>query len=158
MGTAAVRYDVRYRDPTGKQRKQTFRRRKDADRFLSTTEADKARGAWLDPTKGRITFSDWWERWWPTTVNLRPTSRARDESVARNHLDPAFGQYPLVDIDHTMVTNWIASLSASGLSPASVLKAQQVLSKCLGSAFTHVPENHESPAVAGDSPGGRTRT
>ena len=128
------RYDVRYRDPAGIQRKQTFRRRKDADRFLATTEADKVRGEWIDPTHGRITFAEWWDRWWPTTVNLRPSSRARDESYARNHLDPRFGAIPLAEINHEMVTEWVAHLTASGLAPATVHKAQQILSKCLGSA------------------------
>jgi len=129
-----ARYDVRYRDPAGKQRKQTFRRRKDADAFLATTEADKVRGTWLDPEHGRITFAAWWEKWWPTTVNLRPSSRARDESYARNHLAPKFDPYPIDAIDHTLVTEWVAELTASGLKPATVQKAQQVLSKCLGAA------------------------
>lgn len=129
-----TRYDVRYRDPAGRQRKRTFRRRKDADNFASTTEADMLRGDWVDPSHGRITFADWWERWWRTTVDLRPTSRARDESVARCHLAPKFDPYPLDAIDHTLVTEWVAELTASGLKPASVQKAQQVLSKCLGAA------------------------
>lgn len=129
-----ARYDVRYRDPAGKVRTRTFKRRKDADKFAATTEADKARGTWLDPDHGRITFAAWWEKWWPTTVNLRPTSRARDESVARCHLEPKFGPYPIDSIDHTLVTEWVASLTASGLAPSTVQKAQQVLSKCLGAA------------------------
>lgn len=128
------RYEVRHWDPAGKQRSRSFKRRKDADKFAATTEADKVRGEWLDPEHGRITFADWWEKWWPTTVNLRPTSRARDESVARCHLEPTFGPYPIDSIDHTMVTKWVADLTASGLAPSTVQKAQQVLSKCLGSA------------------------
>ena len=131
-GTA--RYDVRYRDPAGKVRTRTFRRRKDADRHAATTEADKVRGTWLDPSAGRLTFAEWWEMWWPTTVNLRPSSRARDESFARNHLLPEFGAYPLATIDHTMVTVWVAKLTASGRAPATVQKAQQILSKCLSAA------------------------
>ena len=73
--TNGVRYDVRYRDPAGKVRTKTFRRSEDARKFSNTTEADKVRGTWLDPDKGRLTFADWWDLWWPTTVNLRPTSR-----------------------------------------------------------------------------------
>ena len=129
-----ARYDVRYRDPAGKVRTRTFKRRKDADKYAATTEADKVRGSWLDPNKGRTTFAEWWDRWWPSTVNLRPTSRARDESIARNHVLPAFGPYPLVDIDHAMVAGWVARLTASGLAPATVQKSQQVLAKCLDSA------------------------
>ncbi|MCB0908767.1 MAG: tyrosine-type recombinase/integrase [Nocardioidaceae bacterium] len=132
--TQGVRYDVRYRDPAGKVRTKTFRRSEDARKFSNTTEADKVRGTWLDPNKGRLTFAEWWDLWWPTTVNLRPTSRARDESIARTHLEPEFGDYPLAAIDHTMVTAWVAKLTASGLAPATVQKAQQVLAKCLDAA------------------------
>ena len=42
-GQGDTRYDVRYRDPAGKQRTRTFKRRKDAERYASTTEADLAR-------------------------------------------------------------------------------------------------------------------
>ena len=128
------RYDVRYRDPAGKVRTRTFRRRKDADRFSSTTEAELITGGWIDPNAGRLTFADWWPMWWETTVNLRPTTRARDESYARNHVIPEFGAYPLATIDHTMITAWVARLSKAGLAPATVHKAHQILGKCLAAA------------------------
>ena len=133
-GSGDTRYDVRYRDPAGKPRTKTFRRRKDAERYASTTEAELITGGWLDPNAGRLTFREWWELWWETTVNLRPTSRARDESMARNHLLPEFGDYPLSAIDHTMVTAWVARLSNAGKAPATVHKAHQILGKCMASA------------------------
>lgn len=137
------RYLVRYYDPAGKLRNKTFRRRKDADNFISTTEADKVRGTWIDEAHGRTLFADWWDRYWETTVNLRPSSRARDESYARNHLLPHFGDVPLNSIKHADVTAWVATLTEKGLAPATVQKAQQILSKCLGSAVDSdmIPSN-----------------
>jgi integrase len=128
------RYDVRYRLPTGEVRTKTHRTKKEAERFAAITEADKARGELIDPRAGQETFAEWWARWWPTTVNLRPSSRARDESYARNHLLPRFGSLPLAAIDHTEVTRWVADLNASGLAPATVVKAAQILGKTMGAA------------------------
>ncbi len=132
--TRGPRYDVRYRLPTGEVRTKTHRTRKEADRFAAITEADRHRGGLVDPRHGKVTFAEWWDQWWPTTVNLRPSSRARDESYARTHLLPRFGSVPLASIDHTSVTTWVSDLSASGLAPATVVKAAQILGKTMGAA------------------------
>ena len=128
------RYDVRYRDPSGRLRRKTFRRLAEARTFERQTEADVMRGDWTDPRSGKVTFGEWWERWWPTIVNLRPSSRARDESYARNHLLPRFGAVQLASIDHTMVATWVADLTRSGRAPATVVKAAQILGKALDGA------------------------
>lgn len=70
-----ARYDVRYRDPSGKVRTKTFRRRADADKFAATTEADKLRGAWIDPDAGRALFRGYADEW----VAQRTTSNGRDD-------------------------------------------------------------------------------
>ena len=49
------RWRVRYRGPDGRERAKDFPRRVDAERFLHLTEADKTRGAWVDPVLGRTT-------------------------------------------------------------------------------------------------------
>ncbi|MCU1370247.1 MAG: Site-specific recombinase XerD [Ilumatobacteraceae bacterium] len=128
------RYDVRYRDPTGRLRRKTFRRLGDARTYARETEADVLRGDWTDPQSGKVTFAEWWDRWWPTTVNLRPSSRARDESYARNHLLPQFGPMRLASIDHTAVSAWVADLTHAGRAPATVVKAAQILGKTLDAA------------------------
>ncbi len=149
--TRGTRYDVRYRDPTGKVRTKTFTRRADADRYARTVAVDLDRGDWTDPTRGRVTFREWWERWWPSTVNLRPSSRARDESYARNHLLPHFGPVPLAGIDHPMVAEWVATLTASGLAPATVVKAAQILNKTM-TAAVHSGMVRANPVARVDLP------
>ena len=44
------RYDVRYRDPAGVQRKRTFTKKADATAYSVTVEADKLRGAYSTGT------------------------------------------------------------------------------------------------------------
>jgi integrase len=129
-----TRYDVRYRTPTGSVRTKTFRRRKEADRFLTSVSADLLTGRWVDPRRSRQTLGDWWAEWWPSVVDLRASTRARDESYWRNHVEPAFGATPMACIDHQAIAAWVAELSGSGLAPATVHKAHQVLSKPLRAA------------------------
>jgi integrase len=88
--------------------------------------------AW--PSSGRIPLADWAAQWESTTVHLRASSRARDESYLRNHVLPCFGATRLDAIGVLDVRRWVAELSASGLAPATVHKAYQTLSKALRGA------------------------
>ena len=81
--------------PDRKERSKTFERRIDAERWLSTQEADKARGAWVDPALGRITFSSWAETWLSLHVDLKRKTRAGYKSILETHLLPAFGPWSL---------------------------------------------------------------
>ena len=47
-------YDVRFRDPAGRQRKKTFPKRVEADRFTASVETDKTRGAYTDAFRGKL--------------------------------------------------------------------------------------------------------
>jgi integrase len=121
---------VKFRDPSGRQRtKGGFDSPADAIAWDAMNEADKHRGRWTDPSGGRVLFPDWADRWWATTVNLRPSTRARDDSLYRNHVKPTWGTFQLANIDHLGVREWIAELSASGLAPTTVHKCAQILAK-----------------------------
>jgi integrase len=132
--TSKVSYRARYRDPAGRERSKTFGRKADAERWLAEVEHAKTRGLWTDPRLGRIRFADWLTAWWATTTNLRPTTRARDETLLRRHALPRFGQLPLAAIGQLEVRSWVAQLSAEGLAPATVVKAYQLLGKVLAAA------------------------
>ncbi len=63
-----------------------------------------------------------------------PATFVRDVGYLQRYLLPAFADVELGDIDVTRVRNWVADLSASGLAPATVVKAAQILSKVMRSA------------------------
>ena len=48
-----VTYRARYRDPSGRERKRSFNRKTDAQRFLVSIEDAKLRGAYVDPGQGQ---------------------------------------------------------------------------------------------------------
>lgn len=128
------RYQARYRDPNGRQQTDTFGTKGDASRWLAKVQTNIDRGAWHDPQLGRLTFSDWADRWLPTTVNLRASTRARDESYLSNLIRPTFDKLPLSAITHMDVSAWVASLSAEGRAPATVVKASQIMAKIMRKA------------------------
>ncbi len=127
-------YLVRYHAPDGRLRSKQFARRRDADLFASSVEIEVAHGLYIDPAGGKETLAAWVDRWWPTTVNLRETSRARDGSVLRIHVLPTFGNVPLGRIEHLAIREWIAELTAKGYKPTTVHKCHQVLAKTLRGA------------------------
>ncbi len=125
---------ARYRTPDGKSRGRTFRRKLDAEAFLNEVGHARNTGAFIDPEQGRLTLTAWHQRWWASTVNLRPSSRARVEGIIRLHVLPHFGTWRLIDIGHQEVQDWVAGLSAAGQAAATVHKTHQQLSKMLAAA------------------------
>jgi hypothetical protein len=114
----AARYDVRYRDPSGKVRTRTFIRRKDADRLANTVEADKLRGRWVDPTAGRVTFRTFATSWVETRTTSRGRLAPRTVEMYRHQLRayilPTFGDVELARITATAVRDWHPRLIATG--------------------------------------------
>ncbi|WP_299051870.1 site-specific integrase [uncultured Nocardioides sp.] len=106
----------------------------DADRWLNGQERALAEGTWLDPSRSAILLADWAETWLPTRSDLRPTSRARLESVVRLHVVPAFGDRRLASIGNAEVRAWVGRMVDSGMSAASVRKAVFALRGMLDAA------------------------
>lgn len=82
------RYDVRYRDSDGKVHTETKRTLRDAKHTASTVDADKLRGAWIDPRNASRTFRQVADDWLGSNVAKRASTYARDESILRVHLLP----------------------------------------------------------------------
>lgn len=122
-----VRWDVRYRDEARKQRKRTFARKIDAQRFANTVETDLSRGEWIDPKKGQELFETWAEKWMATIADRKPKTKESYESIVSNHLIERFGSVPIASIDYPMVLSFIADLQHSGAAPKTVRNIRDVL-------------------------------
>ena len=129
-----LRWYARYRDPTGIQRVRVFDRKLDAERFLTTVEASKLVGSYVDPARAKTTVGEVASSWMAGKVNLKPSTRVRYESVLTVHVLPRWQSTPLDRVEYSDVQDWVASLVASGLSGASVRKAYGVLSAILSRA------------------------
>ncbi len=111
--TAYRTWQVRFRDPAGRQRGKTFKRKADADAFRARVEHTLRTGEFVDPSHGRVRFSEWAWRWLDGQIHLRPASVRRYASMLRNHLIPCFGGLPLTRVAPSHVRAWVGSLSAT---------------------------------------------
>ena len=130
--TPAGTWQTNWRDPTGRKRSKTFKRKRDAERFVAELESARNRGLYIDPHAGKVKFADYLATW-VAGRNHEKTTTARDQSIMRTHVVPRWGQTPLVKIDHSSVQAWIADLSTRR-SPATVRECHRLLSSVLGLA------------------------
>ena len=124
---SGTRWDVRYRDETERQRKKTFDRKIDAQRFANTVETDLVRGDWIDPDRGRERFGEWADSWVATLGDRKPKTRESYESIVSHHLVPRFGRAPIGAIDYPVVLAYIGELQAAGVAPKTVRNIRDVL-------------------------------
>jgi len=128
-----TRWYVRYRDPSGAQRTKTFDRKVDAERYLTTTEASKLTGAYLDPVLASLTIGAWTKRWLEGQAHLKPSTYERYAGIVREHVLPRWQNVKLADVSHADVQSWTTTLS-SHRKPATVRKIHRVLSLILALA------------------------
>lgn len=77
------------------------------------------------------TFREWWAEFISTRVGVRPSTRLRDESIFRCHLEPCFGDIPIDQIGFRDAQRFVAGLAATELSPRTVRKAAGLLAQSL---------------------------
>lgn len=109
---------VRWRDEAGSQRKKSFTRKVDADRFRAEVEHSLNIGTYVDPAAGRKTFREYAEAWRLAQPH-RPNTAARTLSQLGKHVYPVLGSRPVAAIRPSELQAFVTGLSAS-LSPGSV--------------------------------------
>jgi len=104
------RWQARWRDPDGNQRRKAFTRKTDAERFLINIEADKLRGTYIDPDAGRVTFADYAAGWLAAQTFDRSTYQATELRI-RLHVNPVLGAKELRNIRPSGIQAWVRSMS-----------------------------------------------
>lgn len=128
------KWRARYRGPDGRERARHFDRKGDAERWIATQTADAARGAWIDPSLGRMTFGEWAARWEAGINDLRPTTRALNLGVLRNHLLPRYSTWPLARITTSDVKAMVADDLTSDRYSASAVRRHVIVLRVILSA------------------------
>jgi len=106
-------YDVRLRDPHGRLYKRTFRTKREAERFQATELTDRARGAWVDPRRGKVTVEQYGRQWLARRPDLRPRTKELYEGLLRLHIFPALGQLEIGAVTTQVVRAWRAQMLAA---------------------------------------------
>ena len=67
---------------------ETFTSRQGAARWLAALQTDLARGASVDPARGRESFADYATEWLAQRADLRPRTRELYGGLLERHLLP----------------------------------------------------------------------
>jgi integrase len=128
------RYKARYRTPGDKRHlSRTFDLKRDAETWLANQTTDLAAGTWLDPERGKMLMADFAKQWQAGRVDVRASTKARDEYYLKTLVKPTFGALPLASIGHAQVQAWIADLTRT-YAPGTVVKARQLLGALMKAA------------------------
>ena len=128
------RWLARWRDPGGRQRKKSFTRKADAQRWLDQLRADQHRGQYIDPAAGKSKVADQAARWLGGLAHLKKSTYERYRVAVENHVIPSFGSWTLGEVRHSDVASWVAQMSERGLKPGTVRQTHRVLSLIFDSA------------------------
>ncbi|HZD23268.1 MAG TPA: site-specific integrase [Acidimicrobiia bacterium] len=116
------RWQVRYRDPSGRERSRTFERRVDADRFVATVTADIYRGEYVDPRLGRTRLSEFADQWIATRRHLSQATQDHDRSILGSLILPRFGDRPVASLRQSEIGAWLSNLDASSSTRSKALQ------------------------------------
>lgn len=107
------RWLVRYRDAEGRQRKDSFDRRPDADAHAKTVGADLLRGSFVDPKQGKVTLETY-GRQWQSGLTCDRITVAQIESRLKVHAYPKIGHMAMGVLAKrpSLVQQWVKGLES----------------------------------------------
>jgi integrase len=124
------RWQAKYRHPRSNRfigAPSTFSTKKDADRWLSSTQVDIERGNWIDPAWGSVSLDEYAHSWLAQRL-LAPRTVELYRGLLKHHIVPVLGKIDLNDLSPRDVRAWHSQLSkASHPGPVTVAKAYRLL-------------------------------
>lgn len=79
---------------------------------MTELSADKLRGEYVDPRRGKMRLADWIDIWWPAKrPGLEATTQRSEGARISNHITPLLGEFTLAEIDAVAVKAWVANLA-----------------------------------------------
>jgi integrase len=112
------RYQVRYRDGSGRQltAPQTFATKADGDRWLAKAQTEMDGGRWIDPHAGNETLGVYAASWIETRLvkgrPLAPRTAELYRAHLKNHIAPALGATQLRQLEVSSIRSWYGRLTA----------------------------------------------
>ncbi|MGH9045338.1 MAG: tyrosine-type recombinase/integrase [Acidimicrobiales bacterium] len=128
------RWQARYRAPDGRERSARFDRKVDAERWLATNGADIARGAWIDPAAGKVSFREFASIWLGTKADVSDRTRINVEGRLTNHALPVIGHMSMRSIRPSDIRVLVAGLTAAGKAPSTVKAVYLTVSQVFAQA------------------------
>jgi len=130
------KWQATVRHPSGQRWSKTDPLKRVVQQWAADTEASMRRGDFIDPAAGKMTLSDWWVKW-SATRGVEVATVDKNLSWWRNHIEPAFGTWPLSSIQSWDVQEWVAKMRAKGVGATTVASSLRLLSQILSEAVLH---------------------
>jgi integrase len=111
----------------------TFVSKRDAEQWLTLTEAAMLRGDWIDPMLSKITLAEYGARWIRERA-LGERTREEHARTFRLHVVPFLGRKTLGAIGTDTVRSWRVDLAEAGRSDIRIAKAYKLLRAILNTA------------------------
>lgn len=102
----------------GPQKTRHFVRKIDAEQFLDRVRGDLARGFYVDPSAGKVTFREYAEAWRRAQIHREGTATSVEQQL-RLHVYPVLGDRQLHSVRPTEVQAFVRSLEGR-LSPGTI--------------------------------------
>jgi len=119
---------ARWRGPHGRRESQGgFASRKEALQYAKDQEATIRFNTYIDPRAGRITLTDWANRWYPG-LDLELGTLSNYRYYIEVHILPAFGDLPLTSLTTESIARWEKETIARGYTPKVAREARSTLS------------------------------
>jgi integrase len=123
---------ARYRDPAGREHARHFPTKREARDWLAAETVALARGSWVDPRAGKVTFGAYAEAWRAAQKQWRPGTAAVAVKALRR-VPAGLAAMPVGAIKHSDVQAWANEL-AGRLAPATTARTFRLVRQVLEAA------------------------
>jgi integrase len=128
------RWQVRYRDLDGCQRKENFETKAQADNRAAEVDVEIRRGSYVVPAETKQTLGAYAHKWLDAN-SVGPTTALRYEATVRNHIVEHLGRRELRSLNQpSVIQGWIRTLQDGGLEVSTIEGIFDILSSILGAA------------------------
>ncbi len=128
------RWQVRYRDLDGRQRKENFHTKAEADNRAAEVDVEIRRGSYVVPAETKQTLGAYAQEWLDAN-SVGPTTALRYEATVRNHIVEHLGRRELRSLNQpSIIQGWIRTLQDAELEVSTIEGIFDILSSILGMA------------------------
>ncbi|WP_231951604.1 tyrosine-type recombinase/integrase [Nocardia terpenica] len=130
----AKRWRARYVDDFGNEHVQGFRRKTDAEQWLTNQMSTLVQGTHVAPRDAAITVQQWCDQW-ILGYEIHRKGTVREAKTHIKRITSEFGKVQLSAVRPSSVKAWVAKLKKEGLKPSYVYALHARLSQIMTDAW-----------------------
>lgn len=139
--TPSGKWQVRYRDGSGRMRARTFKYKKErrditewAEKFKNEIEQSLSDGSYIAAERGALDVPGWVQQHLDHRTDIEQSTRNRTQGVINSHIRPRWEGVELGQVGHADVQLWVKDLQATGQAARSIRKIVNILSAGMDAA------------------------